>query len=99
MTPRQQQLLAYIRDRVDATGLSPTFEEMRAALGLASRSSVARMVDVLVDYGYLAKACGGGAGRRRAIRLASRHAGAVADLQSVPTSVLVAEINRRGVGA
>lgn len=88
MTPKQKQLLEFIRDYVAERGLPPTFEEMRLASGLASKSGVARLVDALVDEGLLLRSDG----KQRGLRLP------MPNLAAVPTAVLSAELARRERG-
>lgn len=51
LTPRQRELLAYLSERETC----PSYGEMRAALKLASKSSVARLVDGLWERGYVSR--------------------------------------------
>lgn len=53
LTKRQRDLLTYIRSYVGQHGFSPSFEEMKEALGLASKSGVHRLVSALVERGYV----------------------------------------------
>ena len=55
MTPRQKQLLDFIRDYRTEHGISPTYCEMKEAMGLASKSAVHRLIDGLVQRGQLAR--------------------------------------------
>lgn len=85
MTENQQKLLDFIRDRIEATGGSPTYEEMREHLGIASKSNVARLIEGLVA-------------QHKLYRTAARHRGLALtphNLSNVPTGVLTAELARR----
>lgn len=53
MTPRQAQLLAFLRQRELAGGVCPTFEEMAAHLGVASKSAISLLVNALEDCGAI----------------------------------------------
>ena len=55
MTKRQFDLLRYVLAYIDTNGFSPSYDEIREALGLASKSNVAVLVDALVKRGKLAK--------------------------------------------
>ena len=88
MTPRQLQLLDYVRSYIAAHGHSPTFEEMRGAMGYANRSSIARVTGQLVERGYLIPA----RSRARGVTLPGQ------TLAMVPTTVLAAELARRARG-
>jgi repressor LexA len=53
LTKKQHQLLGFINDRVSAGGVSPSFEEMKEALGLKSKSGVHRLVNALEERGFI----------------------------------------------
>lgn len=54
MTQRQLDLLRYLRAYMVAhDGVAPSFEEMRTALSLASRSGVHRLLQELEDQGFI----------------------------------------------
>lgn len=67
LTERQRDCLVFIRDFVSANGFSPSFEEIREALGLASRSGVHRLVHDLEERGYVH--CPGGKSRALSLRV------------------------------
>lgn len=53
MTPKQSQLLAYLRSYIDEKGCGPSVDEMRVHCGLASKSGVIRLLDALVERGLI----------------------------------------------
>lgn len=53
LTAKQHQLLAFINERVSAGGVSPSFDEMKDALGLKSKSGVHRLVNALEERGFI----------------------------------------------
>lgn len=53
LTKRQRELLEFIRSYVAAHGFSPSFEEMKDSLGLASKSGIHRLVGGLRERGYI----------------------------------------------
>ncbi|GAH64051.1 unnamed protein product, partial [marine sediment metagenome] len=53
LTTRQKQVFDYIRTRLEADGISPSYREIRAALGLRSLSTVTYHVRTLTRAGYL----------------------------------------------
>jgi repressor LexA len=53
LTRKQHELLIYIHDRLAATGISPSFEEMKQALDLKSKSGVHRLITALVERGFI----------------------------------------------
>ncbi len=53
-TPRADELLGFIRSHAACnSGLAPTFEEMRRALGLKHKSGIYRMLDQLEERGSI----------------------------------------------
>lgn len=59
LTPAQHNCLLFISGYLKASGgVSPSFEEIREALGLASRSSVTHLVNKLEERGYIKRAEG-----------------------------------------
>lgn len=52
MTRRQAQLLAFLRAEA-VEGRCPTFDEMRAHLGLLSKSSAHRLIEALEERGKI----------------------------------------------
>ena len=53
LTAKQQELLVFIQQRLDASGISPSFEEMKEALGLKSKSGIHRLISALEERGFL----------------------------------------------
>ncbi len=53
LTEKQQQLLSFIDKRVTDTGVSPSFEEMKQALGLKSKSGIHRLITALEERGFI----------------------------------------------
>lgn len=53
LTRKQHQLICFIEDRLATTGVSPSFEEMKAALDLKSKSGVHRLISALEERGYI----------------------------------------------
>ena len=43
LTPKQKQLLLFINERIEATGVPPSFDEMKEALDLKSKSGIHRL--------------------------------------------------------
>ena len=44
LTRKQHQLLLFINQRLNATGVCPSFDEMKDALGLKSKSGIHRLI-------------------------------------------------------
>jgi repressor LexA len=55
LTKKQVELLAYIDRYIRETGFSPSFEEMKEALRLRSKSGVHRLVSALEERAFLAR--------------------------------------------
>jgi repressor LexA len=53
LTAKQHSLLMFIHERLEATGVSPSFEEMKEALDLKSKSGVHRLIGALEERGFL----------------------------------------------
>jgi repressor LexA len=53
LTAKQHELLLFIQRRLEATGISPSFEEMKDALDLKSKSGVHRLISALEERGFL----------------------------------------------
>jgi repressor LexA len=53
LTPRQQRVLAHIKDSIEHRGYPPSMREIGGAVGLTSTSSVAHQLRVLEEKGYL----------------------------------------------
>lgn len=53
LTAKQHALLVFIHERLEATGVSPSFEEMKEALDLKSKSGVHRLIGALEERGFL----------------------------------------------
>jgi repressor LexA len=53
LTPRQQRVLAHIKDAIEKRGYPPSMREIGEAVGLTSSSSVAHQLRVLEQKGYL----------------------------------------------
>ena len=55
LTRKQYELLVYIDRHLKQTGFSPSFEEMKDALHLKSKSGIHRLISALEERGYLAR--------------------------------------------
>ncbi len=84
LTRKQHELICFIHDRLAETGVSPSFEEMKDALALKSKSGVHRLVSALEEREFIRRL----PNRARAlevIRMPERGA----ERKLVPTSNLV----------
>jgi repressor LexA len=55
LTRKQYELLVYIDRHLKQTGFSPSFEEMKEALRLRSKSGIHRLISALEERGYLGR--------------------------------------------
>ncbi len=53
LTKKQKDLLLFIHDRMGKGDIAPSFDEMREALDLKSKSGIHRLITGLVERGYL----------------------------------------------
>jgi len=53
LTSKQHELLNFIHERLSATGVSPSFDEMREALDLKSKSGVHRLISALEERQFI----------------------------------------------
>src|SRR3569623_1712223 len=53
LTKKQHELICFINDRLNDTGVSPSFEEMKEALDLKSKSGVHRLISALEERQFL----------------------------------------------
>lgn len=53
LTRKQHELVCFINDRLEETGISPSFEEMKEALDLKSKSGVHRLISALEERHFI----------------------------------------------
>lgn len=53
LTRKQQELLIFIDERLTSDGVSPSFEEMKEALNLKSKSGVHRLINALEERQFI----------------------------------------------
>ena len=82
LTRKQKELLDYLTAHAEKSEVSPSFDEMRDALGLASKSGIHRLVSGLEERGYIRRL----ATRARAIEILKPVTSAAADLGRSVTS-------------
>ena len=86
LTGKQHQLLSYLIDYQAEKDITPSFDEMRAAIGLASKSGIHRLVSALEERGYIRKL----PNRARAIEIL-RHPGNEPEAHKASTNVITAD--------
>ncbi|MEM9198113.1 MAG: transcriptional repressor LexA [Pseudomonadota bacterium] len=65
LTKKQFDLLRFIHDRIQRDGVSPSFDEMKTALDLRSKSGIHRLISALEERGFIRRL----AHRARAIEI------------------------------
>lgn len=55
LTEKQYKLLMYINNVLKETGCSPSFEEMKQAVGLKSKSGIHALIEALVERNFIKK--------------------------------------------
>lgn len=68
LTKKQLELLAFIDKRVERDGVPPSFDEMKEALNLRSKSGIHRLITALEERGFIRRL----AHRARAIEIVKR---------------------------
>jgi repressor LexA len=53
LTKKQYELLLFINNRLNEQGVSPSFDEMKEALGLRSKSGIHRLITGLEERGFI----------------------------------------------
>ncbi|WP_420962045.1 transcriptional repressor LexA [Brucella sp. IR073] len=53
LTRKQHELLLFIHERLKETGIPPSFDEMKQALDLASKSGIHRLITALEERGFI----------------------------------------------
>jgi repressor LexA len=90
LTKKQHQLLMYIHERLRSTGVSPSFDEMKDALELRSKSGVHRLITALEERGFIRRL----AHRARAIEVLRMPSGAEPPGKGFEPHVIEGEFSR-----
>ena len=53
LTRKQHELLMFIHERLKEAGIPPSFDEMKEALDLASKSGIHRLITALEERGFI----------------------------------------------
>lgn len=89
LTRKQHELLCYINDRLGETGVSPSFEEMKDALDLKSKSGVHRLISALEERGFIRRL----ANRARALEVLKIPDGGSSNVIALKPAVVPAPAN------
>jgi repressor LexA len=82
LTAKQHELLRYIQRKLEETGISPSFEEMKEALDLKSKSGVHRLISALEERGFIRRL----PNRARALEVLRQPENVTASARSVPAN-------------
>ena len=97
LTRKQHELICFIQDRLAETGISPSFEEMKDALDLKSKSGVHRLISALEEREFIRRL----PNRARALevlRMPEREGGKFVPIRSgAPAASLPAAANSNDV--
>ena len=72
LTRKQHELLMFIHDRMKESGIPPSFDEMKDALDLRSKSGIHRLITALEERGFIRLLPNSAAARRGSSRTSSR---------------------------
>lgn len=86
LTRKQHELLTFIQVRLEESGISPSFEEMKEALDLKSKSGVHRLISALEERGFIRRL----PNRARALEVLRQPESAVTKGGSAPTQARAA---------
>ena len=86
LTVKQRELLSYIDERLRASGVSPSFDEMREALDLKSKSGVHRLISALEERQFIRRL----PNRARALEVVRMPDSPAAAATTAPRQVVVA---------
>src|ERR1700686_1354504 len=53
LTRKQYELLRFISERLKESGVPPSFDEMKDALGLRSKAAIPRLITALEERGFI----------------------------------------------
>ncbi|MEX0502611.1 transcriptional repressor LexA [Alphaproteobacteria bacterium LSUCC0719] len=84
LTRKQKELLDYLTTHAETHDVPPSFDEMRDALGLASKSGIHRLVSGLEERGYIRRL----ANRARAIEILKPASNAMGDIARTVASAV-----------
>lgn len=96
LTRKQFELLMFINERIKETGVSPSFDEMKVALNLKSKSGIHRLITALEERGFIRRL----PHRARAleiIKLPESASPSVARQKGFQPSVIEGSLNKSGI--
>lgn len=92
LTRKQHELLSFIHGRLQTSGVSPSFEEMKEALALKSKSGVHRLISALEERRFIRRL----PNRARALEVLRLPEGMTAPVPATkPSNVVQADFGKR----
>jgi repressor LexA len=91
LTRKQHDLLKFIHERLQTSGVSPSFEEMKEALELKSKSGVHRLISALEERRFIRRL----PNRARALEVLRLPEGMTASAPAKPSNVVQADFGKR----
>ena len=88
LTAKQHELLRYIQRKLEETGISPSFEEMKDALDLKSKSGVHRLISALEERGFIRRL----PNRARALEVLRQPENVTAAARSAPANDTIVQL-------
>ncbi|HYD24228.1 MAG TPA: transcriptional repressor LexA [Croceibacterium sp.] len=88
LTAKQHELLRYIQRKLEETGISPSFEEMKEALDLKSKSGVHRLISALEERGFIRRL----PNRARALEVLRQPENVTASARQAPANDTVVQL-------
>ncbi|MFM1815964.1 MAG: hypothetical protein RLZ98_2659, partial [Pseudomonadota bacterium] len=82
LTQKQKELLLFIHERLQETGVPPSFDEMKVALDLKSKSGIHRLIMALEERGFIRRL----PHRARALEILKLPEGTGADASPTPST-------------
>ena len=82
LTRKQHELITFIQNKLEESGISPSFEEMKEALDLKSKSGVHRLISALEERGFIRRL----PNRARALEVIKTPEGSVAKATPRPAN-------------
>jgi repressor LexA len=93
LTKKQLDLLEFIHKRVQRDGVPPSFDEMKEALDLRSKSGIHRLITALEERGFIRRL----AHRARALEIVKRPDAVQANLGAAPRGPAPPGLSPRGI--
>ena len=91
LTAKQHELTPFIQQRLEETGISPSFEEMKEALDLKSKSGVHRLISALEERGFIRRL----PNRARALEVIKQPEASTPDGRQVAANSLANDVIRK----